>query len=258
MSQGCRCTKSFGKGCIVQKNRHPTKKRDKGFLLNKMTAFANNDFFPVANATVPFWRTELHTLDKHRSTPDLPTTFDIVIIGAGYAGISTAYHLVDDNPAAPPNIVLLEAREACSGATARNGWQKFSCGPPIFPTTLERLTWPIIDLGGHLRPDVLWSVMENAQKHGLDMAIKVADFEQSHLSVIKQLIWKKKIDCDFTLTRSMHAFVDEEMAQKAEKIYETLADGEYSCIKNVHFTAKNAELVIKSSHRATAGSLLSH
>ena len=76
--------------------------------------------FSYPSSTVPCWRTDLHELDSHRSTPDLPPECDILIIGAGYAGVSTAYHLLHDNPS-PPSIVLLEARQACSGATSRNG-----------------------------------------------------------------------------------------------------------------------------------------
>jgi myosin-crossreactive antigen len=87
-------------------------------LFKRFTADAKP--FPVANATVPYWRTELHEIDSHRSTEDLPADCDIVIIGAGLAGVSTAYFLLDGNPS-PPSIVLLEAREVCSGATGRNG-----------------------------------------------------------------------------------------------------------------------------------------
>jgi hypothetical protein len=75
---------------------------------------------PVPNSTVPFWRTQLHEIDEHRSTEDIPSECDVLIIGAGYCGASTAYHLINDNPS-PPSIVILEARQACSGATARNG-----------------------------------------------------------------------------------------------------------------------------------------
>jgi hypothetical protein len=80
--------------------------------------------FPTKESTLPFWRTELHELDDHRSTPGLPESCDILIIGGGYAGIAAAYHLLcDDNikPEPTPSVVLLEARGACSGATARNG-----------------------------------------------------------------------------------------------------------------------------------------
>lgn len=76
--------------------------------------------FPHSTSTLPFWRTGLHQLDNYRSTEVLPAQCDVLIIGAGYAGVSTAYHLLDGN-LVPPKIVILEARQACSGATARNG-----------------------------------------------------------------------------------------------------------------------------------------
>jgi len=76
--------------------------------------------FPVPNSTLPYWRTELHEIDGHRSSETLPEECDVLIIGAGLSGVSTAYHLLDNNPS-PPSIVLLEAREICSGATGRNG-----------------------------------------------------------------------------------------------------------------------------------------
>lgn len=77
---------------------------------------------PVADATLPFWRTELHGLDSFRSSEALPSECDILVIGAGYAGVSTLYHLLDSSNAPDPSkIVMLEAREACSGASGRNG-----------------------------------------------------------------------------------------------------------------------------------------
>lgn len=80
-------------------------------------------FLPVDNSTLPFWLTERSSLDEIRSTPDLPSESDIVIIGAGYAGVSLAYHLVTSNASTtpPPSITILEARTICSGATGRNG-----------------------------------------------------------------------------------------------------------------------------------------
>lgn len=76
--------------------------------------------FPVPNATLPFWRTDLHELDSHRSTVELPQQCDVLIIGSGLSGATIAYHILDDNPS-PPSMVILEARQACSGATGRNG-----------------------------------------------------------------------------------------------------------------------------------------
>lgn len=78
---------------------------------------------PVPDSTKPFWRTEPHPLDNHRSTPDLPDESDLVIVGAGFAGAALAHYIFKDEPK-PPSVLILEAREACSGATARNGqWE---------------------------------------------------------------------------------------------------------------------------------------
>jgi ribulose 1,5-bisphosphate synthetase/thiazole synthase len=79
-----------------------------------------DNIYPVANTTVPYWRSELHEIDSYRSTEKLPEECDIVIIGAGLSGVSTAYFILDDNPT-PPSIALLDARQICSGATGRNG-----------------------------------------------------------------------------------------------------------------------------------------
>lgn len=77
---------------------------------------------PVPDATKPYWRKELHPLDSHQSSETLPSEQDIVIIGAGFAGAALAYYLLDGvEKSSRPTITVLEAREACSGATARNG-----------------------------------------------------------------------------------------------------------------------------------------
>jgi hypothetical protein len=52
-------------------------------------------------------------------TKDLPQECDILIIGAGLADVGIAYYLLDEN-SNPPDIVMLEAREVCSGGTGRN------------------------------------------------------------------------------------------------------------------------------------------
>lgn len=48
---------------------------------------------PCANPTKSFWIEAANSkLDRnHRSTPQLPKTVDVVIIGSGYAGASQAY-----------------------------------------------------------------------------------------------------------------------------------------------------------------------
>lgn len=79
---------------------------------------------PSVDSTASFWRTKPGPIDEHRSTESLPSFADVVMIGAGYAGAAIAHHLIKESErhARPaPSIVILEAREACSGATGRNG-----------------------------------------------------------------------------------------------------------------------------------------
>jgi hypothetical protein len=82
---------------------------------------------PTPKSSDSFWHTEPSPLLLgHRSTRNLPATADVVIIGSGITGTSIARHLLkkdagnEESPAsASPNVVMLEAREACWGATGR-------------------------------------------------------------------------------------------------------------------------------------------
>lgn len=77
----------------------------------------------AASPLESYWRANPHKLDRHQSSNELPAKADIVIIGGGYTGVSIAYHLLSKygSISEKPSIVILEAREACSGATGRNG-----------------------------------------------------------------------------------------------------------------------------------------
>ena len=73
---------------------------------------------PVNNPSQSYWLTEPpEILPGHRTTKDLPQAADVVIIGSGITGAFAAHCLKEK--ASNLNIVMLEAREACSGATGR-------------------------------------------------------------------------------------------------------------------------------------------
>ncbi|KAI8721528.1 DAO domain-containing protein [Fusarium sp. LHS14.1] len=166
---------------------------------------------PVPNSTKPFWRTQLHELDSHRSTPDLPTESDIVIVGAGFAGAALAHYLYADNPS-PPSVMILEAREACSGATGRNG--------------------------GHLKPDVYFGLPKYIKKYGVRAAVEVANFEASQVHAVKELVEKEKIDCEFTLTRACDATLDESLSNETEAAFEELVNSGVANLKDFHYTPR--------------------
>jgi hypothetical protein len=138
---------------------------------------------PVPNPIKPYWeRRTTHLLANHRSTPDLPTECDVLIIGVGYAGVSAAYNLLKTNPST--SIVLLEARSVCSGATGRKG--------------------------GHLRPDLYEQIPKYIQRYGVDAGVQWAEFELAHMEAISELIAEERIDCDFNLTRSTDTWLSDE------------------------------------------------
>ena len=82
---------------------------------------SKDQIIPTPTYTQPYWRSERHWVDDYRSTPGLAEECDVAIIGSGMSGVATAYHMCKLAGVEKPRIVILEARQACSGATGRNG-----------------------------------------------------------------------------------------------------------------------------------------
>lgn len=74
---------------------------------------------PRSNPTVSYWQDPPDAIADHRTTPELPQSADIVIIGSGISGASIAFNILDQEPM--KKVIVLEARQACSGASGRNG-----------------------------------------------------------------------------------------------------------------------------------------
>lgn len=75
---------------------------------------------PPPNSTSSFWHSEpSEFLLGHRTTKNLPADADVVIIGSGITGASAARFLAQDERAKGFSVVMLDAREACWGATGR-------------------------------------------------------------------------------------------------------------------------------------------
>lgn len=163
--------------------------------VNRASAVADahtSRFLPAPNPGECFWQNNVHELSDHRSTEHLPEHSDIVIIGAGYAGVSTAYHLVKNESNADKSITILEARGACSGATGRNG--------------------------GHLRPDLYGHIPTYMDRAGAQAGAEIAEFEIAHLQALKKLIEEENIDCDFTMARTIDVWCNEEAAKNAKAV----------------------------------------
>ncbi|EME79257.1 uncharacterized protein MYCFIDRAFT_34106 [Pseudocercospora fijiensis CIRAD86] len=187
---------------------------------------------PVSGATTPFWRTELHELDSFRSTEELPAECDIVVIGAGYAGVSTIHHLLKQGGTAP-QIVLLEARQACSGASGRNG--------------------------GQVKPDVYYNILKYTHKYGAEQAASFAKFEARNVLAVNELVTKEKIDCDFVLTRALDVYLDDEHSKATKEAFDELSTIGVADLADIQYTqGEKAEKIsgvkgVKSCYSYTAG-----
>ncbi|KAL5335906.1 FAD dependent oxidoreductase-domain-containing protein [Aspergillus crustosus] len=159
--------------------------------------FGEMDPALAPNSITSFWRTQPHRLDSHRSTEALPEECDIVVIGAGYAGVSVTHHILErTDPSNRPSIVILEGREACSGATGRNG--------------------------GHLKPDPYNRVSTLAAEYGIDAAKEVAEFEARHVDAIQEVVEKENIDCDLSVTEAVDVQFSELHARNLKDKYDRL------------------------------------
>lgn len=179
---------------------------------------------PAPSSLDSFWRSQLDPLDDLRSTSELPASSDIVIIGAGYAGIATAYHLLEAGSTS--SITILEARGTCSGATGRNG--------------------------GHLRPDLYGHIPTYIKRYGVETAAELAEFEIAHVQAIKAIVTKEKIDCDFTLTRTVDVWCNQDAADKAKVVYEQMVAHGLKYMDDVDFTTGPAAEGISGIKNAKA------
>lgn len=74
---------------------------------------------PRDRPVTSYWQDPPDEIADCRTTPELPPTADVIVVGAGVSGASISYNLLSSNPNL--NVVLLEARQAASGASGRNG-----------------------------------------------------------------------------------------------------------------------------------------
>lgn len=144
------------------------------------------NFTPVPNPTESYWLSEPHELASFCSSDTVPEQVDVAIIGTGLAGVATAYHILSNSdPDKKPSITLLDARDACSGATARNG--------------------------GHVKMK-LDSLKGWYEKHGADAAAELVAWSTAQRHSLQKISEEEGIECEFQVRRSYDVFFDADHA----------------------------------------------
>ena len=144
-----------------------------------------NPGLPRPNSTKPYWHVNPHFYANHNSLwPQQPV--DIVIIGTGITGMGLCRTLTAKRP--DLRIVVLEARSLCSGATGRNG--------------------------GHIKTMLFSMWNERKYQYGIEEAIRISEFEQSHLEAIIAATKEDGADCDLVCTTGVEAYYDKAVFEK--------------------------------------------
>ncbi|KAK4145572.1 FAD dependent oxidoreductase [Dichotomopilus funicola] len=138
---------------------------------------------PSAHPTTSTWQDPPDaSLANHRSTPDLPAEVDTIIIGSGITGAAVAWGLLqgespldqagqagqDKGDGKAIGILMLEAREACSGATGRNGGHTKAATYRTFTDHFQTHTPAIARQIALLERANISAVHAFAREHGFD------------------------------------------------------------------------------------------
>ncbi|KAJ7247630.1 FAD dependent oxidoreductase [Mycena haematopus] len=113
---------------------------------------------PVPEPSTPYWAIPPSPIAQHGSSDAtlLPSRADIVIIGSGVTGAAVARTMLGFKPEGSMQIVMLEARDTCSGATGRNG--------------------------GHITPPLFHDYFALKKDLGAEMAKSIIQFRLAHLA----------------------------------------------------------------------------
>jgi len=141
---------------------------------------------PYPNPTKAYWQTPPLPISDHRTTPNLPSTAKYVVVGSGVSGAVITHKLLKAEPSA--KIVMLEARQTCSGATGRNG--------------------------GHCQPGWYTHFKDDLEMYGEEEALKMEKLEEDNVRNVGEFVKKHSIDCDlravelFDITTDQKKFDD--------------------------------------------------
>ncbi|KAK7917321.1 hypothetical protein PG985_010929 [Apiospora marii] len=128
----------------------------------------------------------------HRTTEELPEAADTVIIGSGITGTLVAKYHKQNWP--DKSVVVVEARDFCSGATGRNA--------------------------GHCKPDQWRGFGKYEKQFGSEQAMKILQNEQDTWEALVAYIREHNVDCDLWVGDTLDVPMDAETASLAKDVFE--------------------------------------
>ncbi|KAI3394086.1 hypothetical protein diail_3210 [Diaporthe ilicicola] len=152
---------------------------------------------PRGNPTQSYWQDPPDEIADLRTTAELPERADVVIVGSGITGAAVAWNLLEDgSSSSTPSVVMLEARQACSGATGRNG--------------------------GHTKAASYRSFLDNASALGTPAAAKIARLELANINAVHAFAREHSIPCDSNPCETVDIIYDEPHWREAHEAVEAM------------------------------------
>jgi hypothetical protein len=175
-------------------------KANDGF--NKAQKRVSEPRLPDPSTTQSFWQENpLFPELVNIKSQILPISADVVIIGSGIAGASVAYTILNECDAIciTKRIVLLEARELCSGATGRNG--------------------------GHIKATPYHLYPEYKARFGAVQARKLCEFQMRHLPALLEVARQEELDeAEVREVETVDVYTDDDMWRKSQGMVRELRD----------------------------------
>lgn len=146
---------------------------------------------PIANPIHSYWQHPKSPLGGTIEQECLTSTqpYDYAIIGSGISGTMIAYNIFKTNPSA--RVVMIDAREICSGATGRNG--------------------------GHTKAASYRTYLQHKEELGKEEALRIARLEYANIIETHTLAKELEIDCENQICNTADMIYDTETFEKGKQ-----------------------------------------
>jgi glycine/D-amino acid oxidase-like deaminating enzyme len=142
----------------------------------------------------PFWFRAGHPLANYQSAPTLPSSVDVLIIGAGLTGASAAYHLGPAVRDRSLHVALIDRGDPATEASGRNGGN-FELLPENSVGLYGGLARERLQFLLHVYPSVPIEVLRAESERQASLVLGMALRNRNRL---QQIIDDESIDCDFS------------------------------------------------------------
>lgn len=151
---------------------------------------------PVAKPLPSYWHTPKSPLANviEPEADNDTQAYDYAIIGSGISGTLIAYNLLHASPSA--RIIMFEAREACGGATGRNG--------------------------GHTKAASYRTYLQHRKELGKVEALRIARLEYDNIRETHELAHRLELECESCPCNTVDLIYDQETFDFGKRAIETL------------------------------------